>query len=325
MFPAFAYVRPDTLPEAVDRLARGDAHLLAGGTDLLGCLRDGVYPVDALVSLSALQGLDGIAAREDGGLAIGAMATLSRVAEHPDIAHRYAALAQAAGEVGSPQLRNQGTLGGNLCQKPRCWYYRGDFHCLRKGGSHCYALAGENPYHCILGGNGCYIVHPSDTAAALVAFDAQVTIVGPRGTRHIPVADLHMPPAKDPTRETVLEPGEVVVQVTLPPPAQGLRSRYRKVRARRAWDFAVAGCALALAMDGDTVRDCRVVLSAAAPIPWRARQAEGALRGQVLDDPTIRRAARAAVADATPMSGNAYKLPLFRGLLEEELSWFAMS
>ncbi|MGD2081741.1 MAG: xanthine dehydrogenase family protein subunit M [Chromatiales bacterium] len=319
MLPAFAYIRPAHLQDAVARLAEGGAEVHAGGTDLLGCLRDEVYTVDTLVSLSAVQGLSGVRETGDGGLVIGAMTRIADVAANPRIRAAYAGLAQAAAEVGSPQLRSQGTLGGNLCQKPRCWYYRGDFHCLRKGGYKCFAVTGENEYHCILGGANCFIVHPSDTAPALVSLDAEVKIAGPDGGRRLPVADLHVPPAENPRRETRLEPGEVIVEVILPGPAAGLRSSYRKVRTRRSWDFAVAGCALALAMDGDQVRDCRVVLSGAAPVPWRSKEAEEALRGRSLDDATIRAAAKAAVAEARPMSNNAYKVPLFEGMLEEEL------
>jgi len=319
MFPAFAYVRPQGLQDAVDRLSRDHAHVHAGGTDLLGCLRDEVFPVQTLVSLSGVEGLDGIKGRSDGGLTIGAMTTLTTIAEHAEVNRLYPGLAQAAAAVGSPQLRNQGTLGGNLCQKPRCWYYRGDFHCLRKGGDHCYAVAGENQYHCIMGGEGCYIVHPSDTASALVSLDAEVQVVGPKGSRRIPVSELHMRPAQDPTRETVLADGEVIVQVNLPGPPSGLYSAYRKIRTRRSWDFAIAGCALALAMDGDTVRDCRVVLSAAAPVPWRSSETEHAIRGRPLDASAIQEAREAVVANAAPMTKNGYKLPLFKGMIEEEL------
>jgi xanthine dehydrogenase YagS FAD-binding subunit len=319
MFPPFAYTRPEHLQDAVRRLAQGNARAHAGGTDLLGCLRDQVLAAETLVSLSAIEGLARVRELEDGGLAIGAMTTITEVAEHPAIRRLYPGLAQAAAQVGSPQLRNQGTLGGNLCQKPRCWYYRGDFRCLRKGGSHCFAVVGENQFHCIFGGANCFIVHPSDTAPALVALGAEVGTLGPDGGRRIPVAELHVPPAKDPTRETVLGRGEILVEIRLPPPAAGLYSSYRKVSARRSWDFAIAGCALALALDGKTVRDCRVVLSGAAPVPWRSRPAEAVLKGRVLEEAVIREAAAAAVARATPLTKNGYKIPLFRGLLEEEL------
>jgi xanthine dehydrogenase YagS FAD-binding subunit len=319
MFAPFAYSRPEHLQDAVDRLVAGGAQIHAGGTDLLGCLRDQVFSVDTLVSLSSIDGLSGVRKKDDGGLAIGAMTTITEIDEHPEIRRLYPVLAQAAAEVGSPQLRNQGTIGGNLCQKPRCWYYRGDFPCLRKGGYKCFAVNAENQYHCIFGGANCFIVHPSDTAPALVALDAEVKTLGPRGSRRIAVAELHMPPAENPTRETVLEPGEILVEILIPPPADGLYSAYRKIRTRRAWDFAIAGCALALAMDGKRVRDCRVVLSGAAPVPWRSHETEKAIRGRELNDAAIRDASEAVVANAQPMSKNGYKIPLFKGVIEEEL------
>jgi xanthine dehydrogenase YagS FAD-binding subunit len=319
MLPSFAYWRPASLADAVDRAAGDGAVLHAGGTDLLGCLRDGVFTADLLVSLTGLDELVGIRETPGGGLAIGAMTTITEVAEHPQIRERYAVLAQASGEVASPQLRHQGTLGGNLCQKPRCWYYRGDFPCLRKGGDVCYAVAGEHEYHCVFGGEGCFIVHPSDTAPALIALDAEVEIAGPEGRRRLPVAELHMPPAEDPTRETRLEPGEILTAVHVPAQPAARYSAYRKVRTRRSWDFAVAGTAIALDIDDGAVRDCRIVLAAAAPVPWRSEPAEEALRDRALDDQTIAAAAEAAVADAAPLPKNRYKLPLFRGVLTEEL------
>jgi xanthine dehydrogenase YagS FAD-binding subunit len=231
MLPGFAYVRPTSLKEAVRHLASGRTRIHAGGTDLLGCLRDGVFAADKVVSIGGLRLLKGF--KEEGGrLHVGALTTMTEVAEAAVVQERYRALAQGAAEVASPQLRHQGTIGGNLCQKPRCWYYRGEFHCLRKGGDLCYAVGGENQFHCILGGKNCFIVHPSDTAPALVAFDAEVRIAGSRGSRTVPVAEFHVSPAQDSQRETVLEKNELLTHVVLPPPAVGLCSSYRKVRAR---------------------------------------------------------------------------------------------
>jgi xanthine dehydrogenase YagS FAD-binding subunit len=319
MLTNFSYVRPTSLDEALRHLASGEARVHAGGTDLLGCLRDGVFEAAKVVSLSALDELKGIRQERGGGLRIGARTTIAEIARHPLIRQRYTALAQAAAAVASPQLRNQGTLGGNLCQMPRCWYYRGEFHCLSKGGMTCYALAGENHFHCVVGGGPCYRVHPSDTAHALVALGASVRIAGPRGTRAMSLDEFYVAPSTDPERETVLEPDEIVTQVVLPTPARGLKSTYRKVRDRGAWDFALAGVALALEFGGERVTGGRVVLSGAAPIPWRSREAEQTITDKVLDAATCRAAAAAAMQDARPLRHNAYKVPLFKGLIEQQL------
>jgi len=320
MLSSFAYVRPQSLDEALRHLGAEGARVHAGGTDLLGCLRDGVFGATTVVSLTGLPDLAGISRTPDGGVRIGALTKVADVAADSVIRERYAGLAQAASDVASPQLRNQGTIGGNLCQRPRCWYFRGEFHCLRKGGTTCFAMAGENQYHCILGGARCYIVHPSDTAPALTALGASVRVVGPDGARTVPIDEFYLRPEQDVHREAALEPGEVVTEIVLPPPASGLRSSYRKVRARRAWDFALAGVALAVRFDGHRVADSRVVLSGAAPIPWRSREAEAAIAGRTLDAATCRAAAEAAMGAARPLKRNGYKIPLFKGLLEEELA-----
>ncbi|HEX9977324.1 MAG TPA: FAD binding domain-containing protein, partial [Acidimicrobiia bacterium] len=186
MLPGFGYARPRNLREAVHLLSAPGARVQAGGTDLLGCLRDGVFGVDTVVSLSGVPDLRGIRRALDGGLVVGAMTTLSEVAAHTDVVKGYPTLAQGAAAAASPQLRNQGTIGGNICQRPRCWYFRGDFHCARKGGEKCFAAEGENQFHCIFGGDVCFIVHPSDTAPALVALEAVVRITGPNGSRSVP-------------------------------------------------------------------------------------------------------------------------------------------
>ncbi len=323
MLPSFAYTRPASLAEAVKALADGKGRPHAGGTDLLGCLRDGVFSTPTLVSLTGISALHGIDTTVDGGLRLGALTTVTELAGHDAVRRSYRALAEAAASVASPQLRNQGTLGGNLCQKPRCWYYRGDFHCLRKGGEVCFAVAGDNRYHCLFAGDGCFYVHPSDLAPALVALGATARIVGPGGTRSVPVEAFHVLPKADVHRETVLEPGELVAEVLLPPPAPGLRSTYRKVRARAAFDFALVGVALALRLDGGVVREARVVLSGVAAAPWRAKAAEAALGGQRLNAGTIARAAAAAAKGAAPLAGKGDTVPLLRGLLEERLQAIA--
>lgn len=323
MLPQFSYVRPDTIKDTVKHLQTAGAALHAGGTDLLGCLRDGLLSVDKVVSLSALPDMRGIQETSK-GLRIGALTSIKEVAGSPLVQKHYAGLAQAAAAVGSPQLRNQGTLGGNLCQKPRCWYYRGEFPCLRKDGDKCFALGGENQFHAIFGHSGiCAISHPSDTAPALVALGAHVVIQGPEGKRTLPVEKLYVLPEDNPQAETVLESGELITHIELPQSAPPTHSSYRKVRARGAWDFALAGLALALALDDGRVRKGRVVLSGAAPIPWRSHAVEEALQGKQLSAETIAEAARAIVKNAEPLTENRYKLDIFQGLVEEELAALA--
>jgi xanthine dehydrogenase YagS FAD-binding subunit len=234
------------------------------------------------------------------------------------VAERAQALAEAALAAASPQLRNQGTLGGNLCQRPRCWYFRGDFACLRKGGDLCYAFEGESEYHAIFGGEHCFAVHPSDTAPALVALGARLRVVGPRRDDVLPVESLFVRPADDPTRETVLRPGEILAEVRIPP-LPGWRSVFRKARARRVWDFALASVAVALRASEGHVVEARIALGGVALVPWRATDAERALAGARLTTASAAAAAKSCLRGATPLAGNGYKLALVRGLVEEAL------
>ncbi len=318
MIPNFTFVRPKSMKEAVDLLSKPGARAHAGGTDLLGCLRDEVFTAGKVVSLTGLSELKGIAP-SGAGLRIGALTTLAQVAGDPKVAATYRVLSEGAASAASPQLRNQGTLGGNLCQRPRCWYFRGEFHCLRKGGETCYAVDGENQFHALFGGGPCYIVHPSDTASPLIALEARFRIVGPSGTRTVDAESFFVLPDVDVQKENVLRPGEILTEVLVPAPLAGSRSTYLKVRSRGSWDFALAGAAVVLVVAGGKVTKARVVLSGVAPIPWRAKKAEEALTGKVLDPATIRAAADAVTAGAQPMSGNAFKVDLVRGAVEEAL------
>jgi len=315
---SFAYLKAASLDEAIAAATAPRCRVMAGGTDLLGCLRDDVLATERVVSLGGLDELRQFRAGKD-GLGLGALVSIDAIARHPDVLARYPVLAQAAAAVASPQLRNQGTLGGNLCQRPRCWYYRGGFPCVRRGGEFCSALDGQNHFHCVLGGDACVYVHPSDTAPALVALDARAELRGPRGRRTLPLEEFHVLPADDPTRETVLEPGEILTEIVVPAPPRGARSRFRKVRNRGAWEFAVVSTAVVLVLEGSRVQDARVVLGGVAPVPWRSRAAEDELRGRSLDAAIARRAAAAAVAGATALAHNGAKIAICRGVLESEL------
>jgi xanthine dehydrogenase YagS FAD-binding subunit len=322
MLPNFSYVRPNTLAEAITHLGTPGSKAHAGGTDLLGCLRDRIDEVQTVVSLTNVAELREIGTAGD-NLRIGALTTVAEVARHPLVNERYTALAKAAASVASPQLRNQGTIGGNLCQRPRCWYFRGDFLCLRKGGDTCYALGGQDQYHCLFGGAACLFVHPSDTATALVALGARVTVAGPRGVRTVPLESFFVLPEQDVTKENVLEAGEILTEVIVPAPPVGSVSTYRKVRERGTWDFAVAGLAVVLSFKEGRVETARVVLGAAAPIPWRVPHVEKLLVGKRLDQNTIESAATAAVEGAMPLGHNGYKVAMFRGLVQEVLEGLA--
>jgi len=317
MMRNFAYVKAGSLAEAVQALSARGAKLHAGGTDLLGCIRSGIIPVDRVVSISGLKELKGISAKPDGGLRIGALTTVADIASGKAVADKYPALARAAAEVGSPQIREQGTLGGNLCQRPRCWYFRGDFPCLKKGGRTCFAPGGENQYHAVFGSGPCFCTHPSDLAVALVALEAQMLLAGPSGSRTVRADSFFVPPARSVGAENVLAPGEILTAVELGPP--GGKSAFRKVRSRGSWDFALASAAAVVDLKGGMVRKARVVLGGVAPVPWRAEATEKALAGNRFDAALAASAGDAAAAGASPLRDNSYKLEMIRGVVGELL------
>ena len=319
MIKNFAYVKAGSITAAVKALSTKGASIHAGGTDLMGCLRDEVISADRVVSISGIKEMKGITAKPDGGLRIGALTTIAEVAASTAIAGKYAALSQAAAEVASPQLRNQGTLGGNLCQRPRCWYYRGDFRCARKGGALCYAVEGENQYHAIFGGGPCFFVHPSDTAVALAALQAQIMIAGPVGSKPVKIADFFVGPDKSVTKETILAPNEIVTEIHLPPVSGRVRSSYRKIRARRAWDFALASVGVVLQYTNDSISAARIVLGGVGPYPWRVEAAEKLLIGKKIDSALATAAGQAAIKEASPMTENGYKVQIVQGAIEESL------
>ncbi len=323
MIKNFAYVKAGSITAAVKALSTKGASIHAGGTDLLGCLHDEVISVNQVVSISGIKEMKGITAKPDGGLRIGALTTIAEVAASTAISGKYAVLAQAAAEVASPQLRNQGTLGGNLCQRPRCWYYRGDFRCARKGGDLCYAVGGENQYHAIFGGGPCFFVHPSDTAVALAALQAQIMIAGPAGSKPVKIADFFVGPDKSVTKENILAPNEIVTEIHLPPVSGKVRSSYRKIRARRAWDFALASVGVVLQYTNDSVSAARIVLGGVGPYPWRVEAAEKLLIGKRIDSALAAAAGQAAIKEASPLPENGYKVQIVQGAVEESILAFA--
>ncbi len=333
----FQYVEPASLEEASAILARedGKARIIAGGSDLLDEVKDGLLFPEILVSLSGLPELKRVQVSES-GMEIGAMVTISQIANQPHIVENYQALAQAAAGLATPQIRNVGTLGGNLNQRPRCWYYRSPLtHCLKKGGDRCLALEGNTKYLCVTGGERCFIVHPSDTAVALTALKAGVAVAGPGGRRRIPIDDYFSGPGRDVLRENVLEAGEVLAGVIVPGgPSTGngeaalaRKSCYLKAGEREAGDFALASAAVSLTVSGmgpaepgvDRIEDAGIALGGVAPIPHRAVEVEEYLKGRLIDGVNPAYAAGLALKSARPLPGNAYKVPLARNLLKRAL------
>jgi xanthine dehydrogenase YagS FAD-binding subunit len=302
-----------------DARQRGRAVSFAGGgSDLLALVKERVVSPDVIVSLKRIQGFDRVSP-EGNGLAIGGLITLDALSRDPAVRRQYAVLAEAAESVATPQIRNVGTLGGNLCQRPWCWYYRNGFPCFKAGGNQCFSVAGENQFHAIFGGGPSYIVHPSDTAPALIALDATFRIAGPAGERRVAAADFFVLPKQNAVAENILANDEVLTSVQIPAARAGMRSVYAKVLDREAWTHAVVSAAVVLQMDGPICRDARVVLGGVAPIPWRLPEVERALTGQPITEETAAKAGEIAIAGARPLAKNAYKLPLTKNLVRRTI------
>jgi xanthine dehydrogenase YagS FAD-binding subunit len=294
---------------------------VGGGSDLLQLMKDrvpnrpGSGEPDLLVNLKGVIGADTIT-RSGGGLRIGALTTLRALGENAEVRERFTVLAEAADTVATPQIRNVGTVAGNVAQRPWCWYFRNGFPCFKAGGDRCFSAGGENQLHAIFGGGPSYIVHPSDLAPALVALGAAFRVAGPNGERPVPAADFFVLPRQDAQHENVLADDEALAGVDVPAPPAGTRSTYRKIMDREAWTHALASIALVVEMDDDVCRSARIVLGGVAPVPWRVPEAEALLVGQRVTPALARRVGDSAVADARPLAKNAYKVPLTRTLVE---------
>jgi xanthine dehydrogenase YagS FAD-binding subunit len=323
---AFTNRNPRSVQEAVDlaREARGDgrtAIFAAGGSDVLQLVKDhipnrpGLGEPDVLVNLKGIPGLDRVESTSAGGLSIGGLLTLSALADHAIVRERFTALAQAAEVVATPQIRNVGTVGGNLAQRPWCWYFRNGFPCFKAGGDRCFSAGGENQLHAIFGGGPSYIVHPSDLAPALVALGASLRVAGSGGERTVAASDFFVLPRADALHENVLADDELIVRVNVPAPQAGTRSTYHKVMDREAWTHALSSAAVAMEMDGDVCRRASIVLGGVAPIPWRVPEAEGLLASRRVTPELAGQVGVAAVAGARPLAKNAYKVPLTRALV----------
>jgi xanthine dehydrogenase YagS FAD-binding subunit len=308
---AFVYVNATNEREAVAALGteRGRILPLAGGMDLLGLMKDYILAPDRLVNVKELD--QTVSATAEGGLRIGAAVKLVDLAEHAGTRKQYPGLAGAAEAVGTPQIRNMGTVGGNLLQRPRCWYFRNEeFNCLKKGGSRCYAVDGENQHHAIFGDGPCYIVHPSSLATPIIAYAGRFRLVGPNGAREVDAGGFFQMPNVNLYGESILQPNELLTHVILP--AAGQMSGTYEVRFKRASDWPLATASVNLTMAGDTVRSARIVMGAVAPVPLRVPSAERVLVGRTLSEDAATDAAAAALAGAKALSGNAYKIRVAR-------------
>ena len=316
-------VNPRDLREAVALAHRAHedgrrTSFAGGGSDLLGQLKEHLVAPDVVVNLKAIGGQTDVVADAQGAR-IGGQIILDTLSRETVVRDRFTVLAEAAGSVATPQIRNVGTLAGNICQRPWCWYYRNGFPCYKAGGNQCFSFAGENQFHAIFGGGPSYIVHPSDTAPALVALDASFQVVGPAGEREVPAAEFFTLPRRDAAVENVLGDAEVLAAVSLPATQPGARSAYHKVMDRESWTHAIVSAAVVLAMDGEVCRSASIVLGGVAPVPWRVPDAEQILVGQHVTPALAARAAEVAVAGASPLSKNGYKVGLTRGVVERTI------
>jgi xanthine dehydrogenase YagS FAD-binding subunit len=316
---SFSYSAPRSLSEALPLLGPS-ARPLAGGTDLLTLMKADLAAPERLIGIRTLLPRDVL--QEGEGLVVGAAATLHDIESHPAIREQYTALAQAAAAAASPQLRNMATIGGNLLQRPRCWYFRNPrTHCWLKGGEACLAREGENRLHALFGGSPCVAAHPSDLAPALVAFDAGLQVRAAQGEGRLSMEQLFAVPEEGRRSETRLPDDALILSLRLPSPAPGTRSTYVKAMDRRAFAFALAGVAavLRLAPGRGVIEHVRVVLSGVAPVPWRSQAAERALLGAEPGERVLQAAAEAAVEGAAALAHNAYKIPLVRALVRRAL------
>ena len=324
---SFEWTNPTTINEAVKLLNVPAADIddaprpLAGGQDLLTTMKDYTSRPARIVNLKNIRGLNRITLNAR-GLTIGALVTLTELEEHAGVRKNFPGLAEAAHSIATPQIRNLGTVGGNLCQRPRCWYFRlEEVNCLKKGGSECYAATGENKYNAIIGGGPSWIVHPSDLAPMLVALGARVDVTGSGGKRTIQLDKFFTLPTENIRRENVLKNDEIITEIFVPASTLASHSTYLKFKERESLDFALASVAAAVQLAPDkTVRAARIVLGGVAPIPWRVPAAENFLAGKSLSAEVLAEAGKLALAEAKPLEKNAYKVPLTQTLVRRALA-----
>jgi xanthine dehydrogenase YagS FAD-binding subunit len=308
----FKIAEPQTIDQVTSLLSENEEkyYLMAGGTDLLGEIKDEIIEPEVVVDLKSIPDLSYVKKERD-GVRIGALTTLTELAEDPVIKQDYPVLNEAILSIATPQLRNVGTVGGNLCQRPRCWYYRDpQVICRKKGGTTCFATRGKNKYHAIFGGGVCHIVYPSDLAPALISLDAEISISSPKGDKNISLADFYTLPSVNVRKENILNPGEVVREIKIPLAKKGEKSTYKKLKERGTWDFALVSAAIKGTVSGNMFKDIKIVLGGVAPIPWRLEKAEKSIRGKKVTEGLLRQAAGEALKEAKPMTENGYKIEL---------------
>src|SRR5436190_8711396 len=322
VMPAFELFQPASTADALSLLNRygSDAWVFAGGLDSFDWLKDRIKRPRYVVDLGAVGELKGIRER-DGGLEIGAMTTLSDVVRHPIVRERYAILMDAAESAASPQIRNQGTIGGNVSQDTRCWYYRSGWSCYRAGGNICYADTPEaiNREHAILGADRCVAVNPADTAPALMALGASMVVRSANGERVVTDEDYFVGPGTDIMRMTVLQPGELLTTIRIPATWAGAQFYFEKVRDRNVWDFPLVNVASALRLSGTTIQQARLVVGAVAARPYRLAAVEQAIAGKPRNEETATMAGQMAIDGATALRYNGYKIPLMRNLVKRAI------
>jgi len=322
VMPAFELFQPASTADALSLLDRygSDAWIFAGGLDSFDWLKDRIKRPRYVIDLGAVEELKGIRER-DGGLEIGAMTTLTEVVRHPVVRERYAILMDAAESAASPQIRNQGTIGGNVSQDTRCWYYRSGWSCYRAGGNICYADTPDaiNREHAILGADRCVAVNPSDTAPALIALGASMVVRGSGGERVMNAEDYFIGPGTDIMRMTALQPGELLAAIRIPGDWAGSRFYFEKVRDRQVWDFALVSVASAMVTSGETIQNMRLVVNAVAARPLRLVNVEQFVQGKPRNEATAAAAGEMAIEGAQPLRFNAYKVPLMRNLVKRAI------
>lgn len=323
MMPQFELYQPATVDDAVALLARygEDGWVLAGGMDSFDWLKDRVKRTKAVIDLSGIDELRGIRPLADGGIEIGAMTTLTEVATHPDIVSRYWVLAEAARKVATPQIRNQATIGGNVSQDVRCWYYRGGLPCYRAGGNTCYAdtPTAINREHCLFNADRCVAVSPSDTAPALVVLDAQMVIRNSRGERVVNAEDFWIGPAVDITRTTILEPGDLLTAIRIPATWANAEFYFEKVADRQAWDFPLVNVASAKVVSNGRIERIRIAVNGVAATPLRLTGVEEGIVGEPVDEDTAEIAGQTAIWGARPLNYNHFKVPLMKNLVKRAI------